>query len=473
MTVFQAKTFQTVGSNGFSNAKKLADLAIKRNIDSKQTGYEQAIKILSQYQYSNNESDALDAQRLVQGYTNTFDKLKSNSSEVNQTVSQFKISEREAFYITPTTQYRSNTMFDIPTVVSDTTAELQQLSFEVSSAIEKKKRNGESAAQLENYYNGLSNRYRMMQQLNNDLLNNDISQKQALHGYGVFVSADQNTGQVYGISVAPVGDLPQGMSQSSYKRIDSSVNYGGGNIAVYSKFSTDNNGLLNARIGNRVWSGDAKFPLSFDGQQSIDKNYKSVPGNLNFNNFAQKESTPIQPGKFFKGYTGFDSNGNPKQTMFFVSKDSKIYTVDKNSQNLLSKDFGNKMNNAIGVDSNFAKNVLNDGSVKPIDVNPMIPSDSLSRVLFPNQLKPVNQQSPFFSNPNQLNSSDNLTQSFFNKNNNIPQIPSNPTKSFIDNKNSPNKPDQASGMSLSTPDIINNGKAFFRDASKTTNPPIK
>ncbi len=451
MAIFKARTFQTVGSSGFSNAKKLADLTIKRSENSDlMGGYEKAAQILSQFQYSGKESEALDAQRLIQGYSNKVAKLKAKKSEINKTVGEFKINEREAFYITPTTQFRSNTMFDIPTVVSDTTAELRQIVFAVSNAIDEKKMKGDSSADLEGYYFQLYNRYRMMEGLNNDLLNGEISQNKALKGFGVFVDANQNDGQVFGISVAPIGDLPQGLSSKNYKQTESSVNYGGGDIPVFSRFSTNQYGEINARIGSRVWSGDANFALRFDSTQSNDSNYKDTPGSLNLSDFAPKQSTPIRPGQFFKGFTGFDSNGTPQQTMFFTSKEGKIYSVDSKAQGMLQKDFNNEINNAVGVDSGFAQGVLKSGDVTPLNFTPMLqqPTIPTQQATQPTQqpTQSTQQQASFFNQPtNKQNpENNNLKQNFFNR------------------TNKPNTPQDAVGISSSPSDIIDKGKSFFR-----------
>lgn len=429
------KSFQTVQSSAFSNAKKLADLTIKRNVDaagnSTLKGYQEAIAILEQFQFSDTQSEALDAQRLVQGYENLALKLEVKKKETNKTVGEFKINEREAFYVTPNTQFRSDTMFDIPEVVADTTEELRQLVFAVSNAVDEKNLVGESSGELEKYYFELYERYRMMEELNNDLLNEEISQEQALNGYGVFVDSDQNDGQIYGISVAPIGNLPQGLNQSDYQRIESSVNYGGGFVPVFSRFSIDEFGEVNARIGERVWSGDGKFALRFDKRKSNDRNYKEIPGGLNLSEFAPKKSTPIRPNKFFKGFTGFNDNGDPVQSLFFTSPNGKIYSVDDEVKEMLSRDFGKDIDDAVGVDSEFAKAILQNEDVQPLWFTPML-GEAQRFQAPPTPVQPAaEEQTPSLS-------------SFFQRTNRL------------------NVPERPQGMSFSTPDIIETGKSFFK-----------
>lgn len=455
MAVFKARTFQTVSSSGFSNAKKLADLAIKTNVDSEGNattrGYEEAIQILSQFQYSGKESEALDAQRLVQRYANSVSKINSKKSEINKTIGEFQINEREAFYVTPQTQFRSDTMFDIPEIVTDTTEELRQLVFAVSNAIDEKKLQGNSSAELESYYFELFQRYRMMEELNNDLLNEEISQEEALNGYGIFIDADQNDGEIYGIYVAPIGDLARGLNSNDYKRLEASVGYGGGFIPVYSRFSIDEMGNTQARIGNRVWSGDPKFSLRYDKRKSDDRTYKDEPGGLRLSEFAPRKHTPIRSGEFFKGFTGFSENGIPVQTMFYTSPQGKIYSVDEEAQSLLAKDFGEGMNRAIGVDSEFAKNVLHNEDVVPLNFTPMreMPTFESPPPTTQSQQtqKQTTKQSSFFAES--AAASGGLVQSFFNR------------------KNRTNKPDTPTGISNSTPDIIDQGKELFSKANNS------
>lgn len=434
MATFQAKAFQKVASSAFNNAKKLADLRIKQSVlNGKATprGYQEAISILEQYQFSSKESEALDAQRLVQGYENELLQLQNKKRDISRTVSEFKVNEREAFYVTPTTQFRNDTMFDIPEVVADTTEELRQLVFAVGNAIDERTLTGESTGDLENYYFELYERYRKMEELNNDLLNEEIPQAKALNGYGVYVDADQNDGQVYGISVAPMGNLPQGLNQSDYQRLESSVNYGGGHIPVFSRFSTDDFGGVSARIGSRVWTGDGKISARYDRRKSDDRDFNEKPGALNLSDFAPKKVSPIRPGEFFKGFTGYDEEGSPIESLFYASPNEKLYTVDEKAKGILEKDFSDKMKKAVGVDSQFAKGLLQSKDVTPLQFPPML--------LPPTPDVPTD----------------------------VPQSPEQPrqeTSFFGDRTNRPNVPDRPA-IGASAPDLIEQGKSIFRKVS--------
>lgn len=435
MATFQAKAFQRISSSAFNNAKKLADLRIKQSVvNGKITarGYEEAISILGQYQFSSKESEALDAQRLVQDYENDLIKIQNKNRDINKTVSEFKINEREAFYVTPQTQFRNDTMFDVPEVVADTTEELRQLVFAVSNAIDEKALTGESTGELESYYFELYERYRKMEELNNDLLNEEIPQEKALNGYGIYIDSDQNDGQVYGVSIAPIGNLPQGLTQGDYQRLESSVNYGGGYIPVFSRFSTDDFGVVNSRIGSRVWTGDGKFALRYDKQKSDDRDFNDEPGALNLADFAPKKTSPIRPGKFFKGFTGYDEEGNPIESLFFASPDEKLYTVDKKARSMLEKDFGGEMSKAIGVDSEFARGLIQSKDVQPMTFSPMLGQAQQPQT-------PVTQP--------QQTQSEQPEVSFFGDRTNRQNVPDKPP------------------IGASAPDLIEQGKSLFRKAT--------
>jgi hypothetical protein len=433
MATILQRAIRGIESSGFSNAKKIADLAIKRNVDSNGNplakGYEEAINVLSQFQFSENESEALDAQRLIQGYTNTLAKLESKKRETNRTVGEFKVAEREAFYVTPTTQFRSDVMFDFPELVADTVEELRQLDLALSNAIDEKRAQGENTGELENYHFDFFQRYRAMEELYNDLLNEEITPEQALNNYGVYVDADQVDGEIYGIMIAPVGNLPSGLNVSDYQRLQSSAGFGGANIPVFSRFSLDEVGQLNARIGNRVWVGEKNFPLAYDSRKSGDRKYRDEPGAFKLEEFAQKKSSPIRPGKFFKGFTGFNESGNPVESMFFASPDGNVYTIDDETKDMLAPDFKDAMAKAVGVDSQFAKNVLQSENVKPLNFTPVLGE--------PSSFVPPTPTQPQQEEPA-------------------------PRASFFDRTNRPNRPEQPAGTSFSTPDIIETGKSFFR-----------
>lgn len=360
MAVFK-RTLTRIQDGGFAKAKKLADLALKTNVDSKgrttTRGYEQALSFIEPFVFSQRESESLDAQRLVASYNNSFTKLSTVKNKTNRTVGQFEIDEREIFFVTPTSGNRTDIMRDIPSMVSQISDELSLHVFGVENAIEEAVAEGESADSLQNYLFEVQKRQRLMSELNNDLLNDEISDKAVLNGYGVYVDADQNDGELLGVAVAPIGDLPKGIDSGGFSRVDSSAAFGNGYIPVFSKFTDDGLGLKTSRIGNKVWSGIGSFALQYD--KKSDQQFKNDPGNFNLTDVPDK-GVGLRPGSFSRGYTGFDVQGNPKQTTFYAGEDGKIYSLDDDALESFKRDpvLSERLKRTTNIDSSFAKNLM-------------------------------------------------------------------------------------------------------------------
>jgi len=377
-SIIQRRALLRIQDSGFLRAKKLADLALKTNVDGKgkttARGYEQAIEILTPYMVSDG-NEGIDAQRLVAGYTNSYTKMQGDKNKTNRTVGQFKVDEREIFYVTPTSGSRTDIMRDVPNMVSQVSDELNLHVFAVSNAIEEAAANNESTAELEAYLFDVQKRQRMMSELNNDYLNGEISPGQMVNGYGLYVDTDPNDGEMTGVMIAPIDDLPPGIDKTAFKRVDSSVNFGDAYIPVLGKVSTDGMGLNTVRIGNKIWDGTGAMELQYNKKLSQEPQYKNDPGAFTLENVTDK-GVAMRPGTFSKGYTGFDAEGNPKQTTFYAGKDGKIYTLDDFALNnfkndpLISKD----IERATTVDSSFAKNLLQSESVEPVRFTPVTAS---------------------------------------------------------------------------------------------------
>ena len=428
------RALQTISDSGFARAKKLADLAIKTNTDSSgktlARGYEQAIEILTPYTVSDG-NDGIDAQRIVAGYNNSFTKLQNTRNKTNRTVGQFKIDENEIFFVTPTSGNRADIMRDIPSMVSQISDELSLHTFAVENAIEEAKANGESADELETYLMSVSKRQRMMLELNNDLLNGEISDESVLNGYGLYVDADPNDGELLGVSVAPLYDLPPGIESSNFARVDSSVAFGGGYIPVLGRVTTDGLGMKTVKIGNKVWDGTGSEELQFNKKLSNEQQFENNPGDFNLTSVTDK-GVGMRPGSFSKGYTGFDAEGNPKETIFYAGKDGKVYTLDDEALSTFKNDpmIDSGIKKATRVDSSFAKNLLTTESVKPLRFSPFNPR-------------------PAHNEPN-IDSTGTALQ------------PVASPASFFEGKNTPTPPKEPV-ISSSTPDIVEEGKSFFRN----------
>lgn len=462
ISAFAKSRLETISNSGFKRAKKLADLALKVNVDGKGNttarGYEEAIGIMQPYTVSEIKNEGVDAQRVVAGYTNKFTKLQQKRSKVNRTIGQFRIDEREIFFIQPTSGNRTDIMRDVPSMVSQISEELSLHIFSVENAIEEAQLNNESSSELEAYLFDVQRRASSMSELNNDLINNEISVGEVIKGYGVYVDTDPNDGEMLGVMVAPLGNLPQGIDSKIFKQVDSSVQFGDGFIPILGRSTTDGTGLQTVKIGNQVWDGTGGLELQYSKKQSQTPQFKNDPGEFTLSSVVDK-GVALRTGSFSKGFTGFDDEGNPKQTTFYSSQDGKVYTVDDKTLDSMRGDslIGRDIERATLLDSSFAKNLMSSEGVQPLNFSPITNSVEAAQEearMAPRIKEEERQKSlGFFGRARERAAKTKEAEA--------------PRSSFFERKNVPDKPDEPS-TTFQTPDIIEKGKEFFR-----TNPLTK
>jgi len=427
---FAKSRLQNISDTGFARAKKLAALALKKNVDGKGNtmaiGYEQAIQYIQPYLTSGRKNEGIDAENLIAGYENAFTKLKTKQNKTNRTVGQFKIDEREIFFVTPTSGTRTDIMRDVPSMAAQISDELSLHVFSVENAIEEAKISGESADELENYLFDVQKRARMMSELNNDLLNDELSDGEVLNGYGVYVDSDPNDGELLGVAIAPLNDLPPGIQKEDYHRVDSSATFGTAYLPVMGKVSVDGTGMQTVKIGNKTWNGVGAMELAFSKKLSNEPTFKNDVGDFSLTDVVDK-GTAMRKGTFSKGYTGFDAEGNPTQTTFFAAQDGKIYTLDEEARNTLKGDtmLAKDIERATNINSSFAKSLLHTEGIEPMRFTPVTAS----------RQQQMAQESAAQPAPQAEASVEEKPTSFFNRTN-VPKKPETPS------------------VSSSTPDLI-------------------
>lgn len=438
MATFQAKAFQTVQSKGYANAKRLADLKVKQSAEATgkvtEQGLKDAIAILSQWQFSDDEKTALQAQNAIQSWENDLVSLSVKKSKLNRTVAQFKNDEREIFYITPTSGDRAEIMRDIPEMASQISEELNLHLFAVENAIEEARLNDESTGELESYLFDVQRRARLMSELTNDYINGEISVGEKLNGYGLYVDTDPNDGEMVGVMIAPKGNLPPGVDEKNFQQIDSSASIGEGYLPILGTVTDDGLGMKTVKIGNQTWDGTGNLELQYNKGKSLTPQFKNAPGEFTLSNVVDKGAT-VRPNTFMKGYTGKDDAGNPKMTTFYAGEDGKLYSVDDKSLESFRGDpiLGQKLKQARTVESTFAKGLS--AASEPLNYTPFTPE---MRESAQEQIRATATTPP-------------------------PAPLEEPRQSFFENRtNRPNKPDEPT-RAATTPDIIESGKAFFRD----------
>lgn len=439
-TPLTQKFLTSIPDSGFARAKKLADLALKKNVDGKGNtlarGYEEAIQLLEQYAIKEGNV-GIDAQRLVAGYTNSLTKLKVKNSKLATSLGQLKLDEQEIYFVNVGGE-REDIIQNVPEIVGNIARSLTTHLAQVDNAIENAEESEESSVELRNYMQELSSRYREMSSLYNDFLNEELSQGEMLDRFGVFVDSDQEDGSINRIGVVPVGNLPPGVSEKDFKRLDSSVSYSGTYIPIYSTFSTSDIGENRARIGGKTWSGTGSMALSYNKKRSAEKGFKNKEGSFDFST-SPLAGSPMRRSGFAKSVVGFNEDGTQVEQLFYTDdvgaiwkvKDKSIFDNDVQAQEKIRK--------ATVLAPSYAKSLLQTDQVKELDIDPMQPQCT------PVQQQPMNFTPAFFTPAQQsMTTKTSTPASFFNR------------------VNESNKPEEPAGVSSSPPDIVEQGKKFFQ-----------
>ena len=329
MAIFQAKTFQTVGSSDFKRAKKLADLAIKTNTDSSGSptvrGYEQAMNYLQPYIDAPKESDALDAQRLIAGYGNTLDKLSSKKRDQAETVAAFKLQELDSYFTT--FDGDAGSFRDPASLIGTTSESLDSLVLGVINAIDEKQANNDSTDALYAYMNDLNKRADTMRDLRNKFENGELTGK-TLDGFGYYVDTNPLDGSVRGAALLPVGLTPEDVSKG-YRRLEATANIAGALLPVYAPAQQDEMGEYSARVGDATWKGIGTGALQADNVGQSKNLFQEGAFSIGDGGIFPIRKNQIDKGSFGKGFIGRDAEGNPVESILYRGADSKLYSVDK------------------------------------------------------------------------------------------------------------------------------------------------
>lgn len=429
------RAIQGIPNAGLERAKKLADLAIKKrtNIDSSGNpttrGYEEAVAYLQEFAYSKNEKEALDAQRLIAGYENNWTKLKKKEIEGKTTTAGFKLEEQGIYWMSP--QDADEKLLRDPLEIVRFTADgLSRLEIKVQNAIDIQESYGEDATESKKYLLDLSERAESMRRLQKDILNREVSQKDILKGYGFFIDADQNDGFINRVAVLPTSNLPNEVAQD-FRQIDSYADIDGGYLPVQSRVpkERDISGNYVTRIGGAIWSAaDTSMPLKQSGKSTVgfDK-----PGDFSINDKRfSMAGVDVRPDTYAKGYTGIDADGNLVESYFYADKDGNLFSLDKDQKELYSKDpkQSSAMKNARPLGYAQAIRFASSPDVKPIT---SVPTETIAPTMQPQQTE-ASQPTTFFQD-----------------------------KDLLLHRNVPNKPEEPT-IGTSTPDIVEQGKGFFR-----------
>lgn len=431
------------GDSGFTTAKKMADLVIKQNIDSKAVGYEQAIAILEPFTAMEGNA-GIDAQRLVQDYTNKLESIQEKKSAANRSIGQFKLDEKNSYYAAATGGKAMHiAQNDIPGLVMRQREALNLNLFQIQEAITAAEQNEDNTAELYSLLDDAHRRYQDIERLWDDISSGNAS---ALNEYGIFVDGDRNG--IDGVFIAKTNDLPPGVSKESYAPLGETAQVAGGMIPVFGEQFTDPlDGKKKVVLGNRQWTSIPGGGETLRYDRKSDPTYRSDPktGTFLLTDYAVKNN-PLQAGggsQYFTGITGIGDDKQPIKTLFHSPDGQSIYSIDPETEALLRADpiEGTKIaaaKNRRELDSTFIRDVVIPNA-KPFKMEQFKP-EQLFTPIPPEMSANQSTGSGFQSLPN---------QSFFSG-----------SSSAVNRQTTPAAP----VVSNSTPDLIEQGKSFFRKA---------
>lgn len=460
ISAFARSRFQTLEDTGFARAKKLADLAIKTNTDSSGSptarGYEQALAYIEPFIASSKESDALDAQRLIAGYGNSLSKLASKERDQNETVAAFKLQEIDSYFTSFDGDVGS---FRSPASLIDTTSEsLDSLVLGVINAIDEKEANGDSTDALHAYFNDLNKRADTMRDLRNKFEKGELTGK-TLDGFGYYVDANPLDGSIRAAALLPVS-LSPGDITKGYKRLEATADIGGALLPVYAPAQQDALGEYISRIGDATWSGGGQGALQAkDAQQSKSLFAEGQFSISDVSTFPVRK-TSIERGSFGRGFIGRDTEGNPVESVFYRGIDNKLYSVDQAGIDRFKQDplLSRKLDGYVAQFSPtevkeifkeavpFAEDVIRrESKLTRLQEQAVAAETEANRL----------QGMGFFG---QLREGFNMTAERGRAASEARRA------SFFESKNTPTPPEEPV-VGDSTPDIIEQGKSFFRKAA--------
>ena len=457
ISAFAKSRFQTIGDTGFARAKKLADLAIKTNTDSSGSpttrGYEQALAYLQPFINSSKESEALDAQRLIASYGNSLDRLSSKKRDQSETVAAFKLQELDSYF----TSFDGDAgSFRNPASLIGTTSEsLDTLVLGVINAIDEKQANGDSTDALYSYLNDLNKRADTMRDLRNKFENGELTGK-TLDGFGYYVDTNPIDGSIRGAALLPVGLAPEDISKG-YRRIEATANIGGALMPVYAPAQQNELGEYTSRIGDAEWSGSGQGALQASKAKQSKNLFQQGGFDISDPSVYSVRKNSIDSGSFGRGFIGRDAEGNPVEAIFYRGADNKLYSVDQatidrfKQDPLLNKKLG-------GYVAQFSPTEMRELSRETVPF-------AEERIGFESQAAGLREQADVAQAEadriKNLGFFGKLKEGFVAGAERGRVATEARKESFFENRNVPNEPEKPV-IGESTPDIIEQGKSFFR-----------
>jgi hypothetical protein len=447
--------------SGFARAKKLADLAVRTQVDPGGNptveGYEAAMNYIQPFLNADTDS-ALDAQNLLASYNNNILKLTDRRRDQNDTLSAFKMQEEDAYFSSFDGDVGS---FRDPSALVDTTSEaLDNLMLGVINAIDQKEMMNEPTTELYGYLKDLKGRADSMRGLRNKLALGELGEGQSLDGYGYYVDTDPLDGSIRGAALLPVGLAPSGVADG-FRRLEATTQVGSALLPVYAPAQRNADGEWVAKVADASWSASGDGVLTASNAESSKGLFE--PGAFDIRNPASfpTQKSGLQKGTFGIGLVGRDEEGNPVEGVFYRGNDNKLYSVDQDTYEKFNTDpvLGPKLNS--GYLPRFSPTEMAEMSKQATPI-------SQDRIASESRYTSMKTEADLAS----AEATRQEEQGFFGKlkegakeaidRGRAAVEERKPTTSFFENRvNEPTKPEQPK-IGASTPDIVEQGKSFFR-----------
>lgn len=444
------------GGNELARAKKMATLLLKQDKLSNSgkntvAGYEQAMALIEPFKFSGNEKQSLDAQNAYASYEVSWADLKQKSSARGQTKGEFENKEREIYFKIPMSNTSSGLKddpYNVTLRVSEISQDLIELTSLVQEKVDQMNAKGEDASSLEEYLGKLQRRTATMGEFYNDYVEGNFSSGTTRPDVGIFIDSNQDDGGVYNIGIMPVEDLPPGITPGDYMPLKDSAQFDTGYLPVRGKGITVN-GVKTFKYGNDVWQ-DAKDPAGLTKSSGLGVK-DGAGGGINLTS-APFAGGDIKPKRFSKVIAGSDDSGAAIWKTFYRDDNNKLFSVDDEMLASLSQDPGyakDIQNASIIYDTNTARQLAKQEGVEKLSFKPVTAGgearrageiDALRTEIAGREPKGMLDKAVVG-----LGTAGEAVAGFFSNRKNQPAKPKEPV------------------VSSSAPDMIEQGKTFFRD----------
>lgn len=403
-----------------SNTKDIADLIVEKgtNQAGKVTNgevYQVAIDLLKGGRET--EELDLDIQKKIAGYENDFKSLNNKKANAKRSVDDFRRLQDSIMFNDLDVEFRNP-----QNLLESTILEHDRILLDVLDSIESKSANDEDVDSLEDYANELSQTIDELDDFRTQLYNGEFTPgKKTFDTFTYVLNSDPDGQGIKGATILPTRLLPK-----NYQRTNESFSINGAYISVAIPTTVDKKGKIYGSIGGQIYkTSDTKTPLRYRAEK---------PGifNLSDQTIYPKKSSGIANGTYVQGTVDYDDEGNQIIGILKKGDDGNLYSIDNDTLEQLKTNPEERQKLEGYIDTLNARDFAEAYSKsKPFKYEP------LQSFAQPSDLLQTSQQGATIeSQPPQ--------PSFFGGKTNRPTPPKEPV------------------VSSSTPDIVEQGKSFFR-----------